>query len=79
MRDNGSGKTGEETSAKVDTGDGARAQGGLVTHRVEDGFGELFESEEFGDGVRDPITLSAYLLCPCRKHLLLLEQDGAET
>jgi hypothetical protein len=53
LRDDGSGKTSDETGSKVDTSLGAITDGVLVDLAV-DGFGDLFEHDEFGHGVRDP-------------------------
>jgi len=54
LRDNGSSETSKKTRAKVYRGNSAGGQCGLVTHGSKDSFRELFECEEFGDGVGDP-------------------------
>jgi hypothetical protein len=63
LRNDRSSETSKETRAEVYACDCAGAQSGLVAHGCEDGFGELFESEEFGDGVGDPVCLVSLVSC----------------
>jgi hypothetical protein len=82
LRDDGSSETSKETRAEVYACDCTGAQGRLVTHGCKDGFGELLESEEFGDGVGNPVFLVSLVSCSeqrCGLMVLLLEQDWTET
>lgn len=56
LGDDGSSETGKETSSEVDSGLGTVGHLGLV-ELSEDQLRELLESDELGDGVRDPVEV----------------------
>ena len=63
LGDDGGGETGNQTGTEVDTGLGAVGEGVLVDGLV-DGLGDLFENDELGHGVGDPVRRRVSAISP---------------